>query len=93
MFGRIKKLENYIGALERGAALVDVRTEAEFAQGHHPQSINLPLQHLAEWAPRYQPGDEVVVVCRSGSRSGMAALQLRKRGVHAVNGGPWNRLT
>lgn len=93
MFGRIKKPEDWQVALRRGAALIDVRTEAEFAQDHHPQSINLPLQRIAEWASHYQPGEEVVVVCRSGSRSEQAALHLRKRGVLAVNGGSWIRIS
>jgi sulfur-carrier protein adenylyltransferase/sulfurtransferase len=65
-----------------GAAplLIDVREPAEFATGHLPGSIHIPLgqlpQHLAQIAPDAAP----VFICRSGARSLSAcqqALQAR----------------
>jgi len=58
--------------------LVDVREVAEFAAGHLPGSVNIPLgelpQRLAELAPHPSP----VFICRSGGRS-MHACQLALR--------------
>jgi len=36
--------------LQEGAQMVDVRTPGEFAAGHAPGSVNIPLQNLAEGA-------------------------------------------
>lgn len=60
--------------------LIDVRTPGEFASGHVPGAKNVPLQTLAQnldQVPRDQP---VMVICRSGSRSGMACNLLAKQG-------------
>ena len=58
--------------------LVDVREVPEFAAGHLPGAVNIPLgelpQRLAELAPHPSP----VFICRSGGRS-MQACQLALR--------------
>lgn len=68
-----------------GAALVDVRTAEEFAAGHLPEAINIPVQELAgredEIGSKTRP---VVLYCRSGTRSGVAARMLRKAGFSEV---------
>lgn len=49
--------------------LVDVRTRSEYAGGHLPQALNIPLNELQnriDEVPRNKP---VVVVCASGNRS------------------------
>lgn len=56
------------------AVLVDVRTPAEWAQGHGPQARHIPLDTLTGDAI---PTDRTVLtVCHSGRRSAMAADQL-----------------
>jgi rhodanese-related sulfurtransferase len=64
-----------------GARVVDVRTAEEFASGHVPGAINIPYEQLpgraAEIGP---PSTSVVLYCRSGRRSGIAADALRKAG-------------
>ncbi|MBI5512663.1 MAG: rhodanese-like domain-containing protein [Deltaproteobacteria bacterium] len=69
-----------------GAALVDVRTPAEFAAGHLEGAANIPLQELdariAEVGDRARP---VVVYCRSGTRSAAAARMLRGAGYRSVH--------
>lgn len=68
-----------------GAALLDVRTPEEFAAGHLPEAINIPVRELAgrqdEIGPTTRP---VVLYCRSGTRSGLAARALRKAGFSEV---------
>ena len=66
-----------------GAALVDVRSPAEFAGGHIDGAVNIPVgeigQRLAE-----VPDGPVVVYCRSGARSARAASTLVQGGREAV---------
>jgi rhodanese-related sulfurtransferase len=49
--------------------LVDVRTEGEFAGGHLPGAINIPLDQIVARAKEVPTGKPVVVVCASGNRS------------------------
>jgi len=64
-----------------GAKVVDVRTPQEFASGHVPGAINIPYEEVgkrtAEIGP---PSTPVVLYCRSGRRSGIAADALKKAG-------------
>jgi rhodanese-related sulfurtransferase len=67
-----------------GAPLVlDVRTPAEYAAGHIPQAILLPLQQLDAGHGRLPRQAHVVCVCRSGHRSLLAARRLRELGLRA----------
>jgi rhodanese-related sulfurtransferase len=76
-----------------GAQLVDVRSPGEFAGGHAPGSVNIPLQELAQRAKELDPNRWVVVACASGTRSAMAARKLRGMGFNRVlNAGTWRNL-
>jgi len=71
--------------VQAGARLVDVRTPSEFAAGHIPGAINIPLQQLDSRLTELQPRETpVVVYCRSGSRSGRASRVLKSAGFAAV---------
>lgn len=75
---------------ERGAVLLDVRSEAEFAAAHAPGTVNIPLQELGARLAELPHGKPVVVGCASGTRSGMARLLLRRRGhAQVYNIGAW----
>jgi phage shock protein E len=76
-----------------GARLVDVRTPTEFAAGHLPGAINVPVQQLDARMTELQPKDTVLVVyCRSGHRSGTAARMLKNAGFASVHDlGPMSR--
>lgn len=78
--------------LARGAQRVDVRTPGEFAGGHAPGCVNIPLDQLAGRAGQLDKAKPVLLCCASGSRSAMAASLLRKQGFEAVNAGAWHRL-
>ncbi len=76
-----------------GAQIVDVRTPAEFAQSHLPQSVNIPLDQFQARIPEIDPDRPVLLCCASGTRSGMAKVILEKAGYQQVhNAGPWTRL-
>ncbi len=68
-----------------GARLVDVRTPQEYAEGHPPGAVNIPYDELARRAGELGgPETPVVVYCRSGRRSGIAAETLRGLGYRKV---------
>lgn len=58
--------------------LVDVREPAEFAAGHLPGSLHIPLGELPQRLGEIPPGSAPVFICRVGGRS-MAACQLALR--------------
>lgn len=61
-----------------GGLLLDVRTDGEFAAGHLPGAVNIPVGQLASRRKELGPrGRAIVVYCRSGARSGAAARILR----------------
>lgn len=68
--------------VDAGARLVDVRTPQEFAAGHAPGAINIPYDEIARRAPGELPDRDATLVlyCRSGRRSAIAAKALRELG-------------
>jgi phage shock protein E len=76
------------------ALVVDVRTPGEFASGHHPRAINIPVDQvesrIAEFGDKKKP---VVVYCASGVRSSRAKQTLEAAGYTSVtNGGGFRDL-
>jgi rhodanese-related sulfurtransferase len=66
-----------------GALLLDVRELDEWAAGHAPGAVHVPLGQLD---PATLPRDRVVVaICRSGNRSGTAARWLAAAGIDVRN--------
>lgn len=61
--------------------LLDVRTRQEYADGHIPGSLNIPLDRI-DSALEAIPNREtpVFVYCLSGGRSGQAVAYLKKMG-------------
>ena len=68
-----------------GAVLLDVREADEYANGHIPGSLNLPLSAL-DTAEIVIPRRDtpVFVYCLSGARSGQALSRLQKLGYKQV---------
>ena len=67
-----------------GAVLLDVREDDEWTAGHAPGAVHLPLARVSEAASRFK-GQDVLTVCRSGSRSGRAAEVLDAAGMVVRN--------
>lgn len=80
-----QQLRRIAEAIRDGAPLIDVRTAVEYAAGHLPHSVSLPL---GSFSPDTEAlGDKrgpLVVYCASGMRSGRAAKMLRKAGFENV---------
>ncbi|MGZ9735983.1 rhodanese-like domain-containing protein [Flavobacterium sp. GNP002] len=76
--------------LKEGAYLVDVRTPAEFAEGHVKGSTNIPLDQVPNQLDQFKGKEHIIVFCRSGNRSGQAKMSLEQNGFKNVtNGGTW----
>ena len=71
--------------LPDGALLLDVREPDEWAAGHAPQAVHIPMADLPERV-RELPTDTVIAcVCLVGGRSARAASLLEQLGYQAVN--------
>ncbi|MCH8902397.1 MAG: MBL fold metallo-hydrolase [Bacteroidetes bacterium] len=71
--------------LDKEIAVLDVRKEVEFEEGHILGALNVPLQNLAETIEEAtdQPlhkEDKIYVHCQGGYRSMVAASILKKNG-------------
>jgi rhodanese-related sulfurtransferase len=75
------------------AFLVDVRTPQEVAEGGVDGATNIPLNELEQRLAEFDGKGQIVVFCRSGSRSGQAKTILEKNGyTNVVNGGTWQQV-
>lgn len=70
-----KKLEG-----NENIVIIDVREAAEYAFNHVPNAISIPLGELEERLTTLNKEDEIFVVCRTGSRSDLAAQKLTEKG-------------
>ncbi|WP_329267527.1 rhodanese-like domain-containing protein [Streptomyces sp. NBC_01451] len=67
--------------------VVDVRTPGEYASGHLPGALNIPLDQLRRALPALREAadqGELLVVCASGARSESACSVLAENGVPAM---------
>jgi rhodanese-related sulfurtransferase len=69
---------------QSGATFVDVRTEAEWATGHIPGSLLIPLDELPSRVNEIPRDKDIVVICKSGVRSKEGAAILRLDGFTRV---------
>jgi rhodanese-related sulfurtransferase len=65
--------------------LLDVRTPAEFRQGHIQGAELIPLDDLSAKITRLPKSREIICVCASGSRSSAAARHLSGQGYQVSN--------
>ncbi len=73
-----------------GALLIDVREDYEYRDGHAPGSKLIPLGKLSLQLPKLPMDREVLFICRSGNRSGVATDLARRTGftkAYNVRGG------
>lgn len=76
----------WLAANTHAARLVDVREPDEFNNelGHVAGAALVPLATVAAASEAWDRAAPVVLLCRSGGRSGKAALELQARGFHNV---------
>jgi rhodanese-related sulfurtransferase len=68
-----------------GAALIDVREPDEYEAGHAPGAELLPLGQLSARLRDLPEGREILFICRSGNRSGVATEMAERAGLRAKN--------
>lgn len=83
---------DYNELLTAGAQIIDVRTPAEFKNGHIKKSKNIPLQQLQSEMKKLDLKKPIITCCASGARSASAKSILQQNGFEAYNGGGWSSL-
>ncbi len=71
--------------VDGAVTVIDVRPPDEYALGHLPGAINIPLSQIEARAEEFQPGREVVAYCRGPwcVLSFEAVAELRRKGLRA----------
>lgn len=79
--------------LEKGAVVLDVRTQQEWNEGHIAGAKHIVLNLIPVEVDQIKAWKKpVIAVCRSGGRSGQATQFLKQNGVDVINGGPWGNV-
>lgn len=65
--------------------LLDVREAYEYREAHIPGARLIPLGELGKKLDELPRDREILVICRSGNRSGTATRQLNSAGFKAIN--------
>ena len=77
------EMENLPELLIKGAVLIDVRGPDEFNDRHIPNSINVPYFSLRMYLKTLNRQQSIVVVCKDGKTSEMAAFILHQNKFNA----------
>jgi rhodanese-related sulfurtransferase len=64
--------------------LLDIRTDAEVAQGVLPGAQHLPMHLIPYRVAEFPPDKDIVLYCRSGARSYHACAYLLQHGMDNV---------
>lgn len=70
--------------LSGDVVLLDVREHDEWAAGHAPEAVHIPMGEIPGRLGELS-GDEVYVICRSGGRSARVTAYLNANGWDATN--------
>jgi len=76
--------------INEGAFLLDVRTAEEWNQAHVAGAVRIPLDELKSRLAEVPVDQDVLIICRSGNRSGQARDLLRAAGLKrttSISGG------
>lgn len=75
--------------IEQGVQVIDVRSPQEYAGGHLPNALNVPLDQLAQWLTQHSDKQTpFVLYCGAGIRAQKGCDILRANGFScAINGG------
>ena len=69
------------------ALVIDVRTAEEYARGHIPKAINIPVSELPQKIRQMKISKDttIVTMCDHGGRSSHAAMELQKMGYEVTS--------
>ena len=69
----------------QGAAVLDVREDYEWAEGHAAGALHIPMNEVPERLDELDPDQDTYVICRTGGRSAQVAAWLVSQGYTALN--------
>jgi rhodanese-related sulfurtransferase len=78
-------VQEAISAAASGEYLLDVREQSEWDEVHAPSATLLPMRALRERVGELPEDGRILVICRSGARSGAVTEALVAAGYPAVN--------
>lgn len=71
--------------LPAGVTLLDVREPMEWASGHAPDAVHVPMQEVPARLAELPTDGQLVVVCKVGGRSAQVVGYLVQNGFDAIN--------
>ena len=81
---------------DKNLVVLDVRKPAEYAEGHLPGAVNLPLDDMNDPVSMadIKETDNLYVHCAGGYRSVIASSLLKRQGIHNLRNivGGWNKI-
>ena len=76
--------------------VVDVRRQAEFAEGHIKDAVNMPLSDMTNVAliAGLEEDQNIYVYCGGGYRSIIASSLMKRQGIHNLRNveGGWDKI-
>ena len=70
--------------------IIDVRTKTEWNEGHHPEAIHLPHEHIGEY--QGDKDKDIIVYCTTGRRATIAKQKLEEMGYTKVTVNTYEKL-
>lgn len=85
----VRQLQEGLGAGGPKPLLVDVRSSGEFAVGHVPGAVSVPMEEAESRLDDIPKDVPVVLVCQSGNRAGMVCelIQEERPNASVLDGG------
>ncbi len=72
-------------AIDADAVVIDVREGYEFADGHIPGAMHIPMATVPLRLAEFSTATTPYVVCQSGGRSWQVCEFLERNGITAIN--------
>ena len=86
----IDEIQKY---LNKEAVIMDVRTKAEWDEGHIEGAKHIVLNTIPDHIDMIKGFQKpIIAVCKSGGRSQSATDFLSQNGLDIINGGPWENV-
>ncbi|MCA0133290.1 rhodanese-like domain-containing protein [Winogradskyella alexanderae] len=83
-----KSAEELMEYIEKGAVLLDVRSDREYFLDHIQSAVHIPINELEYRVDEIKKSNKpIIVYCASGMRSANATRFLKQNGIDAINGG------
>lgn len=82
-----EELQQRVKNLKSDEALLDVRTETEYQQGHIAGAINFDISSptIMQDIDNLDQSKTYIVYCRSGGRSQLASMIMKQEGLKVIN--------